>query len=323
LEKDVRLYSIKGVAAMLVFAIATLLAGAANSGERHVEYGLAAGYAGDMRIEENPAVIAATRFETADWARDAFDHVRALNPGYEHTTDPTIALESRGSLQIQQRMGTHQPREFNTPLPESDTVYVRWYRRWEAGYDWTQHKMPGVSAKASSTQDGTAGVKPTGCDKFAAKLFVDWDTRPAFYAYHLDQKDGYGDHFEQNIGTPVILETDRWYGFEMMLKSNTPGQRDGELKMWIDGVLKAHIQGLRFRTCDSLKINEFNHSAYVGGSWTSKRDQKLWDDNLVIAREYIGPMVQRPDPHADGPEASEGGRGRGCFIASLARLWKP
>jgi hypothetical protein len=186
LEKDVRLYfSMMGVAAMLVAAIATLLAGTANSGNRHVEYGLAAHYPGDARIAENPAVIAATRFETADWARDAFGHVHALSPGYEHTTDPTIALEGRGSLQIQQRLGTHQPREFNTPLPESDTVYVRWYRRWEAGYDWTQHKMPGVTAKASSAQDGTAGVKPTGCDKFAAKLFVDWDARPAFYTYHL------------------------------------------------------------------------------------------------------------------------------------------
>jgi hypothetical protein len=261
-----------------------------------VEYGLAAQFIGDDGIEDHPAVIAATGFESPQWAADAFGYSRDLPQGYEHTTDPSIVLSGSGSLQIQQTVGTHQPSEFHPALPDSDTIYVRWYRRYEAGYDWTQHKMPGVYAKESSAQDGTAGIPPTGCDKYSCKLYVDWNGRPAFYAYHPDQDGPYGDGLKQNIGTPVALETERWYCFEMMLKSNTPGQRDGELKMWIDGILKGRVEDLRFRTCETLKINEFTHSAYVGGNWVSERDQKLWDDNLVIATEYIGPMADTQPP---------------------------
>lgn len=261
-----------------------------------VEYGLAAQYDGDEGIEEHPAVIAATGFESPQWAANAFEHSRDLPQGYEHTTDSAIVLSGSGSLQIQQTEGTHQPSEFHPSLPESDIIYVRWYRRYEAGYDWTQHKMPGVYAKESSDQSGTAGVPPTGCDKYSCKLYVDSNARPAFYSYHPDQDGPYGDGFKQNIGTPVALETERWYCFEMMLKSNTPGQYDGELKMWIDGILKGYVEDLRFRTCGTLKINEFTHSAYVGGLWVSERDQKLWDDNLVIATEYIGPMADTTAP---------------------------
>lgn len=265
-----------------------------------VEYGLAVNYRHDVGIEKDPAVIAATGFETPNWAEGAFKYTRALPVGYEHTRDPSIVLSGKGSLQIQQKAGTHQPYEFAPAIPENEVVYVRWYRRYEAGYDWTQHKMPGVYAKASNDQNGTAGVKPTGCDKYSCKLFVDWNGQPAFYSYHPDQKTIWGDHFKQNINTPITLQTERWYCFEMMLKSNTPGQYDGELKMWINGVLKGHVQNLRFRTCGTLMINEFTHSAYVGGTWNSLRDQKLWDDNLVIATEYIGPMAQVTEPGSPG-----------------------
>jgi hypothetical protein len=304
------------------FAVAfdTAAPGSGSVAMADIEYGLAARYANDEGIADDPAVIAATGFETANWAEEAFGYTGTLPEGYEHSTDRAIVMNGQGCLQIQQRTGTHQPMEFSPAIPGSDTVYVRWYRRWESGYDWTQHKMPGVYAKESSAQDGTAGIRPTGCDKYSCKLFVDWEARPAFYTYHPDQSGEYGDHVPQTIGNPEVLQTQRWYCFEMMLKSNTPGQYDGELKMWIDGELKGHAQGLRFRTCDTLKINEFTHSAYVGGDWTSQRDQKLWDDNLVIATAYIGPMVadnSEAEPSPPEPSASDGGGSGGCFVSML------
>jgi hypothetical protein len=320
--------------------IGTLVFYASLSTAADVEYGLASLYPKDHGIQDHSAVIAATGFETPNWAVETFGYTRNLPQGYQHTTDPTLVLEGNGCLQIQQTAGTHQPYEFAPEIPESDIIFVRWYRRYETGYQWTQHKMPGVYAKESRDQDGTAGVPPTGCDKYSCKLFVDWNANPAFYTYHPDQEGIYGDHFKQNIGEPVALETQRWYCFEMMLKSNTPDRNNGELKMWIDGVLKGHVTGLRFRTCDRLKINEFTHSAYVGGNWVSERDQRLWDDNLVIATEYIGPMTaddtpdQNPEPEEDpsdpdpvpnddsqepaGTNSTAGSGDGGCFIGSFA-----
>jgi hypothetical protein len=249
-------------------------------------------YPDDRGIETDPAVIWATGFETPEWHRTDLNQTGSLPTGYEHTTDGFIVLSGNGSLQIQQRRGTHQPYEFHPWLPgDYDKVHLRWYRMYEAGYNWTQHKMPGVYARYGRRDvGGDAGIKPNGTDKFSCKLFVDWHARPKFYAYHPDQAGIYGDEPGQNIGEPIALETERWYCFEMMLKANAPGQHDGELKMWIDGELKGHITGMRFRDIPDLKINQFTHSAYVGGTWTAVKDQKLWEDNLVIATEYIGPM---------------------------------
>ncbi len=325
----------------LVFVIALIVAmllSSAATAPAEVEYGLAAQYANDEGIQAHPAVIAATGFETPQWAAHSFNYSRPLPQGYQHTTNQSIVMSGTGCLEIQQTAGTHHPYEFAPSIPASEIVFVRWYRRYEDGYDWTQHKMPGVYAKESSAQNGSAGVRPTGCDKYSCKLFVDWDAKPAFYSYHPDQEGIYGDHFAQNVGMPIVLETERWYCFEMMLKSNTPGLHDGELKMWIDGILTGHIEGLRFRTCDTLKINEFTHSAYVGGNWVSDRDQKLWDDNLVIATEYIGPMANAEDS-VDNPnngenpsdpdltpstnalsQAGSNSSGSGCFIGSLTPM---
>ena len=215
--------------------------------------------------------------------------------GYAWTGRKANVLAGTGALEIQQTRGTHLPMEIHPEIAPSDRVYVRWYRRWEKDYDFTQHKMPGVYATAGRTSG--AGVRPTGRDKFSCKLFVDSRRFPALYTYHPDQKGRYGDHLKQNIGEPVRVEAERWYCFEMMIQANNAPQRDGELKMWIDGELKAHHVNLHFRDTNALKINLFTYSAYVGGTWVSKRDQKLWDDQIVVARKYIGPL--------DGPAAKE------------------
>jgi hypothetical protein len=257
-----------------------------------VEMGIAINYPEDEGIKDHPSVMHATGFETPAWHINEFGATSDLKTGYEHTTDENIVLTGEGALQIQQTQGTHYPNEFYSILEETEIIYLRWYRRYEEGYDWIQHKMPGVYAKVDPMAFGGPLTKPTGYDKYSCKLYVDFDGKPAFYSYHPDQPQDWGDHFAQNIGDQIVLESERWYSFEMMIKANTPSVYDGELKMWIDGELKGHITEIKFRDTADLKINLFTHSAYVGGNWVSEQDQKLWEDNLVIATEYIGPMVE-------------------------------
>ena len=141
--------------------IVAVLLGSAITAVAEVEYGLAVNYVNDEGIQAHPAVIAATGFETPQWATHAFGYSRTLPQGYQHTTDPFIVMSGSGCLQVQQTAGTHHPYEFAPSLPESDIIFVRWYRRYEDGYDWTQHKMPGVYAKESSAQNGSAGSVQT------------------------------------------------------------------------------------------------------------------------------------------------------------------
>ena len=227
-------------------------------------------------------------FERKDWNNRW--RTRRLPRGYSWGQKPSPVFLGQGSLEVTHTPGTHDPSEIHPGIPETDVAYVRWYRYYEPGYDWTQHKMPGFYAHAGGRSTG-AGVKPTGTDKFSCKLFVDFRGYPAFYAYNPDQKGRYGDHLPQNVGGRVRLEEGKWYCFELMLKANNAPARDGEVKMWINNELKGHHKDIRFRDTNDLKINTFTYSAYVGGTWTSKREQRLWDDNIVIALNYIGPFV--------------------------------
>lgn len=212
--------------------------------------------------------------------------------GYRWTGEEENFFAGGGALEIRHEAGTHKPREIMRIIEETDVAYVRWYRKWEEGYDFTQHKMPGVYARADRNEKGGAGEAPTGHDKFSCKLYVSSDRHPRLYSYHPEQKGRYGDGLAMNlIGEEYVLQAGRWYCFEMMIKANTVGRRDGELRMWVDGKPVALYTGMRFRDTPNLRINQFIYSAYVGGKWVSRRSQRLWDDQVVVARSYIGPMT--------------------------------
>ncbi len=267
--------------------------------------GLADQYPFDVGLGNDPSVLYFLDFDD-EAATAAWHGGRA---GYGWTDDPQNVFAGAGALEIQQTTGTHYPMETYNELAPSDVAHVRWYRKWEAGYDWTQHKMPGVYAKVpGAPPGGGAAIPPNGYDKYSCKLFVDWNRIPRFYTYHPEQAGLYGDELPPNLVNPATtaLQTERWYCFEMMIQANSvtpgnepPGNHDGELKMWIDGQLVGHYQNMRFRDTEDLKVNWLTYSAYVGGTWVSQRDQKLWDDQIVVATEYIGPMFAGEPPPED------------------------
>ena len=81
----------------------------------------------------------------------------------------------------------------------------------------------------------------------------------------------------------------RWICCEFMLKHNTPGKNDGEQAFWIDGDLRGHWKGINWRTSATLWANAFALESYVTDSWTKNETNIVYFDNVVIAREYIGP----------------------------------
>lgn len=256
------------------------------------ERGLASGFPLDRGLASHPSVLLFLDFddgdETAAWIGD--------HEGYAWTGDPAHIFAGAGALEMQQTAGTHQPHEIHPPLPPTDVAFVRFYRRYPAGYDFTQHKMPGVYAYADGHRGGGAGQVPDGYDKYSCKLFVNFDGYPRFYSYHPEQRGPWGDAPPMNLVEEFALQTERWYCMEMMIRANDPPASNGELMMWIDGRRVAHYQGMRFRDTPDLRLNVFTHSAYVGGNWVSERDQQLWDDQIVVATQYIGPMASHPPP---------------------------
>ena len=74
-----------------------------------------------------------------------------------------------------------------------------------------------------------------------------------------------------------------------MVKTNTPGRRDGRVAAWLDGKLIADFPNLRLRETNSLAIDEFTIDLHVRDN--SLAVARKWYDNVVAATSYIGPMV--------------------------------
>jgi hypothetical protein len=72
---------------------------------------------------------------------------------------------------------------------------------------------------------------------------------------------------------------------------NTPGEKNGVLRAWIDGQLAFEKSDICFRHTDKLKIEQIWMNVYHGGTKPSPYDQHLYIDNVVIATEYIGPCA--------------------------------
>ena len=71
---------------------------------------------------------------------------------------------------------------------------------------------------------------------------------------------------------------------------NTQGKNDGILRGWVEGQPAFEKTDVRMRDVDTLRIEAVWLNVYLGGSWVVKSDHHLYIDNVVIARDYIGPI---------------------------------
>ena len=82
------------------------------------------------------------------------------------------------------------------------------------------------------------------------------------------------------------------------MRTNTPGQRNGEVKYSINGKLVGDFPDLNMRSINTLKIDKAGIGLHAGHS---KRVNKKWYDNVVIAKQYIGPMARASSIRSSTP----------------------
>ncbi len=184
-------------------------------------------------------------------------------------------------------------------LPGYDVVYIRWYTKFaedikEGGMHWCQ--FWGSRPDNARSVLGGAGRRPDGTDRFIANVEprpvdgVDSPGQIVFYTYWpdmLQSSDGryWGNYFFPD--EPFFIERGRWYCFEMMIKCNEPGKKDGEQALWIDGKEILRVREMRWRDIDALRLNMAMFGNYRG---RAEHDLTYWMDDLVISTEYVGPM---------------------------------
>jgi hypothetical protein len=268
--------------------------------------GLAARYALDAGIGQDRGVIFATGFESDQWAGEwthagdpavidtiEADGPRKFEPLFGKALRVRIAEGATGALNTTYKFA----REIGY---EPEEIYFRYYLR--LADDWNQTlqggKMPGISGTYGIA--GWGGRKSHGDDGWSARgafqLTIPKDNplgglNPiGTYCYHADMKGTYGDIWLWQKGYRGYLENNTWYCIEQYLKLNTPGKPDGVLRAWVDGRPAFEKTDIRFRLVEKLRIEQIWMNVYHGGTKPSPYDQHLFIDNVVVAKEYIGPI---------------------------------
>jgi hypothetical protein len=282
--------------------------------------GIAARHPGDLGIETDAAVVFADDFERYSLASDLDDTYDAVYQ-YDQIRIATEAANVYAGEKSLEFSVPQQDEELSNATDkvlseERDVLFLRYYSKFMAPFDvvGSSHNGSSISAHYFVNGNATPGVPADGTNKFLA-AFENWRGEAEtpspghlnIYLYHPEQRDNYGDHlFPTGLVMPntsipfdfgpdfvprddVIQELDRWYCYEYMLKANTPGERDGRIAFWLDGVLLADFMNLRLRDVPELKIDRFGVSLHIGSNPNGVA--RKWFDNVVAATSYIGPLV--------------------------------
>ena len=79
----------------------------------------------------------------------------------------------------------------------------------------------------------------------------------------------------QNVGMPVGPRIGQWDVVKLYIQSNTPGESDGIVRLWINNILKAEYINLSVRQDSTINPNKLILSNYV--TTTEAAGAQLWD----------------------------------------------
>jgi hypothetical protein len=288
--------------------------------------GIAKNYPNDEGIDNNPFVIYADNFESYNSVSGLTASGR-WNEAY-HTQNIRLATEPEnyyhGTKALEFKVPQTNNEVSNTLLkyiePTQDIIFIRFYAKFDDGFNvsGSSHNGSTISSSYWEGPGGGPGIPADGYNKFlvSGEAWRDGN-EPAnpgslnAYVYHPEQRDIWGDHFFPTgrvipfdylpgdfgpffISRPeVVPELDRWYAYEIMVKANTPGERDGRIAFWLDGELIADWLNIRLRDTTDLKVDRVSIDLHVKNNTLGVA--KKYYDNVVIATSYIGLMMSTTD----------------------------
>lgn len=264
-----------------------------------VHQGLADRYPNDQGIERDPAVVKFEGFESRSWASgwaiQKESVFQVVDRDESLRFEPFQGRALRVTVKKGGNLGLNMEYYFEKGN-EPEEIYFRYYQRF--GDNWAPiadgGKMPGVAGtygmQGRSTGTNGWSIRSEFLRKPERENPLARYTIAASYAYHADQKGRYGDLWVWSLGPRGFLENNRWYAIEHYVKMNTPGLNDGVYRVWLDGRLVFEKTDIRYRDIPKIKIQKIHVNYWHGGMTPSPYDQDVFIDNLVVSREYVGPM---------------------------------
>jgi chitodextrinase len=178
-----------------------------------------------------------------------------------------------------------------------EELYFRYYIYIDPNFDFSQGgKIPGMASHALYG----AGSHPNGDDGWTARYM--WNSYGELYLYgYFPGEGGWGTNiYCDYTGKRARLERGKWHCIEQYIKLNSvtgsTGNADGKCYTWLDGTLSMKEDDIVYRTVVNDAGKEFGiyASVFFGGAdadWTPEYDTYIRLDNMVLAKNYIGPRT--------------------------------
>jgi hypothetical protein len=165
-----------------------------------------------------------------------------------------------------------------------DHVFMRWYHKFEAGFQGFPPKMARIrnrlrSGDWSSPYAVHCWLETDGV--LALDVAATNSTQANSAGWLPIARTSFSFANAKNIG--------RWICFEMEVKLNTPGAADGLYRLWADDSLIVQRTNVDLRGSLTNKINELMLDCYWNGG--SPKAQSRYYDNFVISTQKIGPVA--------------------------------
>lgn len=292
-----------------------------------IKNALASKYRGDKGIVNDPNVIFAENFEegSLEAVKSRWESVKSIEIMSLSREVPPGSAGKHSLLMTHiggKGTGGHLYRRL---LPGYEELYVRFYVKFDPDCYPIHHffHVGGYNPPTPWPQGG-AGIRPVGNERFTIGVEPfgrkwRWD----FYCYWMGMRSSpdrkfWGHNFINDEA--LKAERGRWICVELMIKMNDPvTEHNGQQALWIDGKpwskdgrIISHLgkgfpkgrwvwdsfipnpkgtpfEGFQWRNVKELKLNFLWVLLYITKA-PPGHISKVWFDNIVVAKKYIGPI---------------------------------
>lgn len=283
-----------------------------------VEYGVASAYREDKGLGLASGVLLADGFERynvpSQMLRRNGGQWDGINGASNWAIDSVVKHSGNRSARVDFPItGSEWSKSLHKVIGGEPLLFVRAYMRYSSGF----HQLGGHRgiSMAGDFNVGPCGGTPRnglGWFVFMLQNYVCCsEQQPGWghiYAYWPFQASSCGDHWYpdgdgfnawkrdpggyRDFVPRAKFEVPRgeWFCYELMVRENRIGARDGEVKVWVNGVVKADFPDLFIRGRSNLLIDSIILVQHMLKNY-HVGDHAWWDD-VVISRDYIGPMVR-------------------------------
>jgi hypothetical protein len=292
--------------------------------------GIAARYPGDVGIEADPGIIFVEKFDggSIDAIAERWDNVNGKDI-MSLTPDVAPGSADAQSVLMTYTGGEGTGGQFyRRLLPGYERVFARFYVKFDPDCAPIHHfgtHLGGFNPPTPWPQGG-AGNRPEGAKRFTTGIEPggdrwQWDFYTYWQGMHIHGDGRYwGTPFMSGVDKHPV-ERGKWICVEMMVEANSPvTDTNGEQAFWIDGELwrvdgqvvshagkgfprgrwtggwwhpdaadEGAFEGMQWRTAEDLTVNYVWAYIYITKA-PAGHVSKVWFDNIVIAKSYVGPI---------------------------------